>query len=186
MNDQELIVRYLAGDKTAFNLLVERYLKIVYSVAFYYVKNSPDAEDIAQDTFIKVMSNLKKFDLTKSFKPWVCQIAKNQALDLLKKKKAIPFSMLTAIESDSSILDTLSDPAPLASETIDIQDEKQRVIAAVKKLPKQTQAIFYLRYAQGMGFNEIAKQIGGLMNTVKSQSRRGLISLKKLLEEPKI
>src|SRR3989338_146778 len=91
-SDQQLIADYLTGDEKSLKILYGRYLKPIYSFVYRYVGGGQDVEDVTQDAFVKVWRNLKKFDQNKSFKTWIFSIAKNTAIDFLKKKKAIPFS----------------------------------------------------------------------------------------------
>lgn len=90
-SDEQLVVSYLKGDEKALEILIKRYLKLIYSFAFRFVSNSQEAEDIAQEVFIKMWRNLKKFDKNKKFKSWIFSIAKNTCLDTMKKKKIIRF-----------------------------------------------------------------------------------------------
>ena len=91
-SDSDIVLAALAGDHQAFASLVERYVGAIYKFSYRYVRNGPDAEDIAQETFLRVWKNLKQFDISKNFRTWIYTIAKNASLDLLKKKKPMPFS----------------------------------------------------------------------------------------------
>ncbi len=93
-SDQKLIANYLAGDEKSLEILINRYLRPIYSFVYRHVGNGEVAEDITQEVFVKVWRNLKKFDQNKSFKTWIFTIAKNTSFDFFKKKKAIPFSEL--------------------------------------------------------------------------------------------
>jgi len=86
-NDSQLVQKYLSGDEESLKLLIRNYLKPVFSFVYHFVNNPAEAEDIAQDVFVKMWKNLKKFDQQKKFKTWLFAIAKNTALDYLKKKK---------------------------------------------------------------------------------------------------
>ncbi|MBI4159946.1 sigma-70 family RNA polymerase sigma factor [Candidatus Wolfebacteria bacterium] len=73
--------------EVSLELLIRRYLKPIYGFTYRYVGAGQDTEDVTQETFVKVWRNLKKFDQNKSFKTWIFSIAKNTAIDFLKKKK---------------------------------------------------------------------------------------------------
>ncbi len=108
-DDRQLIYDYLKkGDEKSLEILIQRYLKPVYGFAYRYVGNVQEAEDIAQEVFVKVWKNLKKpalslskgFDPKKgNFKAWIFTIAKNTAFDFLKKKKSLQFSDLQKEEN---------------------------------------------------------------------------------------
>ncbi|MBU4479872.1 sigma-70 family RNA polymerase sigma factor, partial [Patescibacteria group bacterium] len=85
-SDIKIINRYLKGDEKSFEMLVQNYIKSVYSFAYKYTKNTSESEGITQEVFIKVWKNIKKFDQKKSFKTWIFAITKNTALDYIKKK----------------------------------------------------------------------------------------------------
>src|SRR3989344_2340755 len=92
--DEKLVQMYLRGGEKALEELVRRYLPLIYSFSRRYSGNTDNASDIVQEVFIKAWKNLKIFDQNKSFKTWIFTIAKNTALDWLKKKNAVPFSLL--------------------------------------------------------------------------------------------
>ncbi|MEI6553527.1 MAG: sigma-70 family RNA polymerase sigma factor, partial [bacterium] len=89
---------YLSEGRTSFNILVERYAPSVYLFIFKLVGNKEDSEDIVQETFIKAWQKLAKFDTDLSFKTWLFSIAKNSAVDKLRKKKSIAFSSLNILD----------------------------------------------------------------------------------------
>jgi RNA polymerase sigma-70 factor (ECF subfamily) len=178
--DATLIREYLDGNKTSFDALVLRYTKLVYSVALHFVKQPADAEDVTQDVFIKVLRNLKRFDAQKSFKPWVLQIARNQALDWLKKKKPLLLSELESPE-DMSILDALPDPQPLPDAIVQMGQDADRLSSVVRQLSATERKVIFLRYIKQFSFNEIAEELHEVMDTVKSRHRRAIAKLRKLL-----
>lgn len=92
--DEQLIKNYLKGDDNSLEILIRRYLKPIYFFVYGYTKDEQKAEDIAQEVFVKIWKNLKKFDKNKNFKTWIFTIAKNTALDYLKKKKSCRFPIL--------------------------------------------------------------------------------------------
>jgi len=182
--DAELISAHLAGDTAAFDVLVMRYLKLVYSVTFHYIKNTQDAEDLAQDVFIKTLRNLKKFDLEKPFKPWILRIARNHALDWIKRKKPLLLSDFEA-EDGENLLQNIPDTTPLP----DVQARQNEALAelqnALKKLSPNDRLILQLRYLNELSFKEISQQLGEAIDTIKSRSRRALQKARKLFETGK-
>lgn len=182
-SDQELISNYLDGDKESLEILIRSYLKPIYNFVYRYVGNRHEAEDITQEAFVKVWRNLKKFDQSKSFKTWIFQIAKNTAFDILKKKKAIPFSEFENEEGENMIIETLADPAKLPSELLEKADIAQMLNAALEQLSPNYRMVLFLRYNDHFNFREIAESLNESLNTIKSRHRRALIALKKLLAE---
>lgn len=182
--DQELVYQYLKGDGQSLEILIKRYLKPLYNFVYYYINGANEAEDITQEAFIRAWKNLKKFDRQRSFKTWIFSIAKNAALDWLKKKKTIPFSDLDNKEREDGFIATLADPAPLPSELLERADLAQMLNSALEKLSPQYRQVLLLHYNDHFTLQEIAEVLDQPLNTVKSQHRRGLIALRKILVEP--
>jgi RNA polymerase sigma-70 factor (ECF subfamily) len=183
MSDEILVKKYLAGDEKAFKVIVSRYLKPIYSFIYRYVGDGQDAEDVTQEAFVKVWRNLKKFDQQKSFKTWIFSIAKNTALDFLKKKKAIPFSEFENEEGENMMTETLVDPSPLPNELLDKDGMTHILASAMEKLSPKYRMVLFLRYNDHFNFREIAESLGEPLPTITSRHRRALIQLKKLLTE---
>jgi len=116
ITDQELIANYLNGDEKALEILVKRYLKPLYNFAYKYTNSAHDAEDATQESFVKVWKNIGKYDRAKSFKTWIFTIAKNTALDLLKKKRPLVFSDFENNAGENMLMETLRDLSPLQDE----------------------------------------------------------------------
>jgi len=161
--DEQLIANYLNDDEESLEILIKRYLKPMYSFIFRFVGDTQTAEDIAQETFIKVWRNLKKFDRNKKFKTWIFTIAKNTCLDWQKKKKTLPLSFAEAVRG----------PSPILSESLD------RILERIS--PKYRMVLF-LRYNDHFTFREIAESLGESINTIKTRHRRGIAILRKILK----
>ena len=178
MNDIDLIEQSIGGDQGAFAQLIDRYMRGVYLFAYRYVRNVDDAEDIAQETFIRAWKHLKRFDMSRNFKTWIFVIAKNAALDFLKKKKPVAFSQLA--EEDDALGAYLA-PHMGSPELPDaIFDRKSSAVnleKAMAKLPPAYRIVFSMRYNDQLKFREIAEALGESIDTVKSRHRRGLIIL---------
>lgn len=178
--DEQLIAKYLKGDEAAFEALVKKYLPLIYSFSRQYTGSSTNAADIAQETFVKVWRNLKKFDQTKSFKPWLFTIAKHTALDWLRKKEEIPFS---AFEHDgvNTILESIVDINPSPEMIFESARNAERIKHSFDSLPENYKAVMSLRHEGDFTFREIAKFLKAPVNTVKSRYRRALRILRKHL-----
>jgi len=192
ISDQKLISLYLAGDEKSLEILFNCYLKMIYSFIYRYVGDQEAAEDVAQEVFVKVWKNLKKFNprknrfanfklrRQKNFKTWLFKIAKNASIDFLRKKKIIPFSSFDN-EDGNALTDTLADPAPLPDALLERQDLANLLTRALAKISFKYRAVLLLRYNNHFTFREIAESLDEPLNTIKSRHRRALIILKKIL-----
>lgn len=181
INDQILIKRYLQGDEKSLEVLILSYLKPIYSFIYRYAGNGQDAEDITQEVFVKVWRHFKRIDQSKSFKTWIFAIAKNTAIDFLKKKKTMPFSEFENEAGENTFTETLADSAPLPPELIERASLAKILDQTMAKLSPKYRMVLFLRYNDHFNFREIAESLNESLNTVKSRHRRALIMLKKLL-----
>jgi RNA polymerase sigma-70 factor (ECF subfamily) len=180
--DSHLIIESLAGKDASFAELVSRHLSGVYKFAYRYVRDAADAEDVAQETFVRAWKNLKKFDTSKNLRTWLFTIAKNAALDMLKKKKPLAFSKITETESElESFLAPYVASGELPEIAVDQKFLKGDIDAALAKLPPAYRAVLALRYNEHLKFREIAATLGEPIDTVKSKHRRGLALLRNVL-----
>ena len=181
--DNELIEAYLSGDEKSLEDLINDYVKPIYGFVFRYVGDVSAAEDITQEAFVKVWRNIKKFDKNKSFKTWIFSIAKNTAIDFLKKKKAVPFSEFNDESGANIIEETFADRAPLPPEIFEKKEIARMMESAISELPPKYRAVLLLRYSNNFTFQEIAESLEKPIDTVKSQHRRALIALRKILKD---
>ncbi|MBU6414660.1 sigma-70 family RNA polymerase sigma factor [Patescibacteria group bacterium] len=182
-SDEQLVANYLNGDEHALEVLFRKHLKPIYNFVYRFVNNAQESEDITQEAFVRAWRNLKTFDRQRSFKTWIFSIAKHAALDVLKKKKTIPFSEFETEDSSNAISDTLADSAPLPDALLEKADIARMVASAVEKIALSYRTVLFLRYNDHFTFKEIAESLGEPLNTVKSRHRRALVMLKKLLIE---
>jgi len=183
--DEQLVVAVLKGDKGAFPALLARHLSAVHKFSYRYVRDAHDADDITQEAFIRAWKNLKKFDGTKHFKTWLFTIARNAALDLIKKKKPVAFSRM-GDGSDGELdafLAPFMDAQKLPDELFEQGARATEVRAALATLPPAYRTVLAMRYNDNLKFREIAEALGEPIDTVKSKHRRGLILLRKLFGE---
>ncbi len=184
LKDEELILLSRKGDETALEVLIKRYLPLIYGFSRRYTGDTDKAADIAQETFIKVWRNLKKFDRTKQFKPWLYAIAKNTALDWLKKRGALPFSSLATREENENPILEVADSLALPDATLDIKMAAEKVNAAANSLPEHYQAVITMRNKEYLTFKEIAKKLKKPLNTVKSHYWRAIHLLRSYAKAP--
>lgn len=180
-NERELINSYLNGNSRAFADILSLYLTPLYNFIFRLTNDNQLSEDIVQEVFIKVWKNLRKFDQKKKFKTWIFTIARNTAIDFLRKNKEIHFSEFENGEEENFIENTLSDTAPLPDEMMIKNEDADALKKALDEIPLFYKEVLLLRYMENLTFEEIGKALNKPLNTVKSQNGRALQILKEKL-----
>lgn len=182
--DEELITQYKNGGQEVFLELINRYTSPLYNFVARLIGRN-DTPDIVQEIFIKVWKNINRFDSEKAnFKTWIFSIAKNTTIDFLRKKRNILFSDIpkdTEGELDS-FEERIPDNALLPEEALLKLENEQFLNETLEKLPENYREILILRYQEEMTFDEIGKILNKPLNTVKSQHRRAMIKLRKIIE----
>jgi RNA polymerase sigma-70 factor (ECF subfamily) len=180
--DEELIAAYLEGEEPAFGIVTERHLRGVYSFALRLVGDSAAAEDISQDTFLKAWKSLKKYNKESSkFKTWLLRIARNTAIDYLRKKKHIPLSAFENETGGNVLAETVATDEELAPQMLERLDDARELHATLEQLSPKHREILLLYYSNDSTFEEIAATLGEPTNTVKSRHRRALAALRALI-----
>lgn len=169
--------------------IVEKYLKRVYGFIFRLISHREEAEDIAQEVFVKIWKNLAKYDSRQNFEAWLFTITRNTVIDWSRKKKPILFSELKKdwgeTEKDHDFASNIPDLEALPEELFARKELTEQLNQALEKLPANRREIVLLHLENDFSFEEIAKIVGQPMNTVKSQYRRSLLLLRQYLDAPK-
>jgi RNA polymerase sigma-70 factor (ECF subfamily) len=182
-SDSDLIEAARRDNEIAFKILVTRYLPSVYNFCVRYTGSPSDADDATQEAFLKAWRHLGRFNPEKSFKTWLFAIAKNSATDIMRKRRSVTFSQFDTSDDSNALVDTLADPEPLPEELFTQASLATDVRAALSHLKPGDQTILELRYVEELSFEEISKILRMSPNTVRSQHRRALIALRKILVE---
>jgi len=183
LNDQALVKAFLNGDETCIETLINRHRTKVYTYIFLTVKNHALAEDLFQETFIKVIQSLRrgKYRDNGRFLSWVIRIAHNLIIDHFRKEK-----QLNAISNDDSDIDLLNSKK-LAEDNIEQLMVSEQIRRDLRKLigelPADQKEVVLLRHFGGLSFKEIADHTGVSINTALGRMRYALINLRKMIEE---
>lgn len=185
-SDQELIDRYLAGDKNCMEVLIHRYKKKVYTYILITVKNQSVADDLFQDTFIKVIASLKNgiYKDKGKFGSWIIRIAHNITIDYFRLEKNRNIYSQTDENIDIFNSSAFSD-STIEDKIVDYQIESD-IRDIIELLPKEQKEIVLLRHYGNMSFKEIADSTGVSINTALGRMRYALINLRKIIEEKNV
>jgi RNA polymerase sigma-70 factor (ECF subfamily) len=183
MADAELIARAAEGDSSAFQLLVEQHRSMVYRVAYQFAGNHYDAEDIAQDVFIKVYRSLSRFRQDSQFTSWIYRIAMNACIDHRRRQLSAgtaPSGARFNEDAEQQMVNTPEDgPGP---ETTAYAGELGCVLeTAIGRLPHGQRIVFIMRHYEGLKLGEIASALGLAEGTVKRQLHAAVHRLRAVL-----
>jgi RNA polymerase sigma-70 factor, ECF subfamily len=174
-DDDALVRQCLAGDTSAFDVLVERHRRQVYQVCYRFVNNHEDASDLAQDAFLRAYRALHTFKGNSAFSTWLYRVAINVCLNRVSAKQA-PTEPLDQREHQD-VRGALPDREVLR------QEQAATVRAAIARLPKKQRATMILRMYHELPHDEIAAILGSSVGAVKANFFHALANLKKLLLE---
>jgi RNA polymerase sigma-70 factor (ECF subfamily) len=185
LTDNELIIRYIEGDEFALKQLINRHQKKVFSYILMSVKNRELAEDIFQDTFIKVINTLKSENYKEEgkFLQWVMRIANNLKIDYYRKVQRMP---VFESNSDFNIFDVLNGTDPSIEQKIITEQIYSDVKGLVKYLPEEQREVLEMRIYDDVSFKDIAEITGVSINTALGRMRYALINLRKLIKEKNV
>ena len=181
-SDADLVATYLKGSEPALQELINRYLPSIYRFVYRMTSHVQDAEDITQETFVKVWKHIRKYRAGESFKAWIFQIARHTAIDMLRKRKHLTFADFENSERENVLTETLEDTEPAADEIFAHIEDAHMLAALLAQLSPAIQEVLLLHYNEGLTFQEISKILAKPIDTVKSQHRRALLSLKELAQ----
>ena len=168
LDERQLVRQAQKGDKTAFELLVQRHQHRVFAVARGILKRQEDVEDIAQQVFVKAYFSLKRFDQRAAFSTWLYKITVNECWDLLRKRKARPLVYESDFSEEQSRQYTdMERERSTVPDTSDRMAMRQRLESMLSQLDKRDRAMLVLKEVQGFSVEEIAESMGLNANTVK-------------------
>ena len=185
LSDNELVLRYQSGDECALKALIERYEKRLFSYILVSVKNKELAEDIFQDTFIKVINTIRSgnyYDEGKFFQ-WIMRIANNLKVDYYRRSQKLP--VMSATENYDA-LDFLTSREESVEQTMVREQVYADLDRVVEHLPEEQREVLKLRIYNDYSFKEIAAVTGVSINTALGRMRYAILNMRKLIREHQI
>ena len=185
IDDSILVKNYIAGDEKALEVLINRYNQRISSFIYSKVLDRDVAEDIFQDTFIKVIKTLKRGSYSEEgkFLPWVMRIAHNLIIDHFRKNKRMP---KFEGSDDFNIFSVIKDDKLNAEKRI-IKDQIDRDLTLlIEELPDDQKEVLVMRIYKDMSFKEISENTGVSINTALGRMRYALINLRKIVDRHNI
>lgn len=178
--DSRILCAAQKGDTEAFDAVVTHYLPLVYGYLTRFVRDAVVAEDLTQETFIRVWKNIRSFDTDKPFKPWLMRIARNCALDLLRRKQTAAFSSLSAAEYAQ--IEFMVDTAATPSQQAQVAETANTIAHALAILKPTEKEVLTLHYIDELSTSEIAEVLSLPYETVRTRLRRARAAFRDICE----
>jgi RNA polymerase sigma-70 factor (ECF subfamily) len=186
--DEQLMIRFQRGDRSAFAVLVRRHQTAIYNFALRQLRVQSQAEDVVQEAFVRVVQNAADFKHEARFTTWLYTITRNLCIDQMRKRALRKHASLDEARHGEE-----GDGPTLGEQTADTRasvereatgtELKARIAKAVEALPEDQREVFLMREVSNLPFKEIAEIVGVPENTVKSRMRYALERLQQALSE---
>ena len=183
LSDSTLISQFISGNSQSFSILVDRYQKRVYGFIFSKVKDADLADDVFQDTFVKVIKNLRlgKYKDHGRFLSWVMRIAHNIIMDHFRKINRLP--KYDSKHEDLVLMDRLIEKSNSIEDLMIETQIHADLSILIDELPKTQKEVLRMRLFQEMSFKDIGEQTGVSINTALGRMRYAILNLRKLIDE---
>ena len=168
-NEKFYINRVLNGDINAFSYIIDEYKGMVYTIALRMLKNVEDAEELAQDTFIKAFNSLKNFKFESKFSTWLYRITYNAAISKLRKKQIETYNVEDSVLPESEVLYSYN-----AINELTKNEQKKYINETIKRLKEDEALMISLFYLQENSIEEISEITGFTLSNVKVKLYRAL------------
>jgi len=179
--DREWIEQCLAGDESGYEHLLSRYRRGIYNLAYRMLGNAEDANDAAQEAFVKAFTSLEKYDHRFKFSSWLYRIATNHCVDALRKRKGYTVSLEENEEESRDLKSRLPDRNSDPSESVHQSEREEIMKRAIAGLEPMYRAVILLRHDQDLSYEEISSVLGLPIGTVKVRVHRARQRLRDLL-----
>ena len=181
--ESEILRRCLAGDERAYRELIQRYQRQVYSVALRMVRRNEDAEDLTQETFVRMFRALSRYDPTRPFAAWLFTIASRLCIDHIRRRRVSPISLTQRErESEEEYEIDVEDPGLKPDEVAAHAEASRRATDLIDSLPPHYRIVVILRHVQDLSYEEIAEALHLPLGTVKARIHRARALLKARIE----
>ena len=179
MTEEELVARAYVGDESAFTLLVEAYQVPVYNLCYRMLGESREAEDAAQESFLRAYSQLRRYDPQRSFKTWLFSVASHYCIDQLRKRRLTWLSL----EDEEALPPhpALQDGTPGPDEMASRHEQEAAIQALLARLSPEDRSVVIMRYWYDLSYEEIAEATRTTVSAVKSRLHRARFALAEML-----
>ncbi len=184
--DHELVARARKGSQAAYRELLGRYQRPVFSLVYRMVRDREQAEDLAQETFVKVFNNIERYDPKYKFSSWIFKIATNLTIDVIRKKEPVTVSLdgsrnATSDDEIEATRITVASDDENPEELLEARELGAEIEVAIGRLRPEYRTAILLRHVEGNAYEEIAEIMGVPLGTVKTYIHRARGELRESL-----
>lgn len=169
------------GDQTAMSELVTLYAPSVHNLIFSIIRDSTIVEDLAQETFVRMLLSIEKYEFRAPFKSWLFRIAVNLCRDHMRKKKVRRIITRFQVDRESGEEQSFIDEEQDSSKMVHESEQMDIIFSALNKISEYSRIVFTLREMKGLSYEEISETLGWKIGTVKSRLFRARRELAELL-----
>ncbi|MBD0321698.1 MAG: sigma-70 family RNA polymerase sigma factor [Gemmatimonadetes bacterium] len=187
VSDHELVTRAQQGSEKAYRELLGRFQRPVFSIIYRMIRDREQAEDLAQETFVRVFNNIDRYDPRYKFSSWIFKIATNLTIDHIRRKELDTVSIdgsrnaVTAEQIEATSI-TIASPDENPEELLEAKELGEEIETAIGKLRPEYRAAILLRHVDGREYQEIAEILSLPLGTVKTYIHRGRNELREQLQ----
>ncbi|HEX8393964.1 MAG TPA: sigma-70 family RNA polymerase sigma factor [Longimicrobium sp.] len=191
VSDHELVTRAQQGSEKAYRELLGRYERPVFSIVYRMIRDREQAEDLAQETFVRVFNHIDRYDPKYKFSSWIFKIATNLTIDHIRRKELNTVSIdgsrnaTTADQIEATAI-TIISPDENPEELLEAKELGEEIEEAIGRLRPEYRAAILLRHVEGREYQEIAEIMGLPLGTVKTYIHRGRNELRDSLQHLKV
>ena len=182
LTDEQLAMSAMNGNQEAFTDLVTAHQRKVYGLALHLLRNQQDADDAAQEAFMRCYTSLQSFDPSRNFGAWLYRIAYNHCLDVLRQRKRTPL-VASSRHDDDHVAPEAPDPGPGVEELVERVESVETVKQAMNRLSAEHSHILALRYTLDLSYAEIAEVVGAPESTVTMRLYHAKRALRTVLRD---
>ena len=185
-NDQDLVKAYIDGDESALSVLLEKHQSQIFHFILSKLKNRELANDVFQDTFIKVIRTLKSGNYNEEgkFLPWVLRIAHNLVIDFFRRESKVRMiSESSSTSEEFNVFSRISDESLNVEQQITKGEVESQICSFLNYLPENQKEILMMRIYQDLSFKEIAELKDISINTALGRMRYAVLNIRKLMEK---
>lgn len=172
MNEEDIVKKIKDGSREEFEKLVELYKNRVFSMAYSYTKNYSEAQDLAQDIFVKVYKGINTFKFDSKFSTWLYKVATNVCIDWTKKRR------IKFVNDSQTVIENLEDDEKSPQQKILLSEQNKDIYESIKRLPEKYKKVINLYHFANLSYNQISDILEIPVKTVETRLYRGRKKLK--------